>query len=74
MASLVLLICELIKHESLDNLLSSSSSSFTKSCAAMVPAAAAGKSKESMGAAKEGEDEVEISIIMPKICVDLLWP
>lgn len=83
MASLVLLISELLKHESIDTLLSSSSSSSSgaKSCAAMVA-----RNSQSYGYNRDSKNSStgfnghnnnkaeEVQEELPRICVDLVWP
>nr|GMC83880.1 hypothetical protein Iba_chr04cCG6330 [Ipomoea batatas]GME16242.1 hypothetical protein Iba_scaffold17236CG0060 [Ipomoea batatas] len=79
MASLVLLISELLKHESIDTLLSSSSGA--KSCAAMVA-----RNSQSYGYNRDSNNSStgfngnnnnkaeEVQEELPRICVDLVWP
>lgn len=87
MASLVLLISELLKHESIDTLLSSpagssssSSSSAAQSCAAMVArnSLAYGYNMDSKNSSRgfngASFKTEELEEELPRICVDLVWP
>ncbi|EYU27981.1 hypothetical protein MIMGU_mgv1a017382mg [Erythranthe guttata] len=78
MASLVLLVSELLRHENVDSLISSSSSS-TSTAAGAPPSAAsrvaASKTPRRILPArcKNGTQD-QLQEELPRICVDLVWP
>ncbi|KAH0717939.1 hypothetical protein KY285_013970 [Solanum tuberosum] len=76
MASLVLLLAELLRHENTDYLTSPSSSSVADSCAVV---AAKGVSNQRVFNNSSTNFNTDFNLAedfeeLPKICVDFVWP
>lgn len=72
MASLVLLVSELLRHENLDTLISSSFTSVAPSSSAAKRAAGVNAKCFPSKGKRYGQEQFQEDL--PRVCVDLVWP
>lgn len=77
MASLVLLLSELLRHENVDQLIalpvSASSSTASTSCAAQAATARVAEKSSKSHKKSDHEEEFQLEDLPCRVCVDLIW-
>ncbi|PIN19324.1 hypothetical protein CDL12_07984 [Handroanthus impetiginosus] len=74
MASLLLLLSEILRHENLDKLMSSPSPSSAAAPPSSSAKRAAGKPAKSLPLQFENYGQVQFQEDLPRVRVDLVWP